>query len=714
MIPMTSKARASGWRLTCDKFDVGTNDGGMFALSLDNLSDEVPEGAYFAIRGHVDDVDRSHVARLSVTCRDWRRYDITLLISRRGRIFELISLSAPILKAELFIDLDGAPAQGFVLEIQPLSRQGYRARQIHRIIRVMRRPQRAHLKAVGTTWNQISNLDALYKLASQFRANVFTHSYAEWFNEFYTLTAGDRRRITRIIHRWQNPPTFIVFIDGRGANKSDIQFTLDSVSKQLYGNFQVTILQDASSGFPDSPTLGHSSTPEKDLWALMLTAGSTLEDYALFWLADAISVSPAASVIYTDHDTIAPDLTLRDPCFKPDFSLELLRSQNYIGESYCWRVSDIMALVESIGSTKHYARLLDLSRDARVDTAVHVPACLIHLPISKSSAIDVVSDDAVVSRHLEDTGVRASVCRTSKNVRRISYHLPTPPPLVSIVIPTRNGLAHLRPCVESVLRMSTYPGFEVLVVDNQSDDPDALAYLEQLKGRAGVRVLIFDEPFNYSRMNNFAVRHAHGDWICLLNNDTEVISADWLEDMGGYLSQPDVGVVGAKLLYSDGTVQHAGDAVGPGGCADHFHSGLDRDDPGYAGRAVVAQDLSAVTAACLLTKRHVFWRLNGLDEGNLPVAFNDVDYCLRVREAGLRVVWTPHALLYHHESVSRGKDVSPEQIRRAASEVKYMQKRWQNQLRHDPFYNPNLSYLRPDFSLSTTPRVRRPWKKSHV
>lgn len=249
-----------------------------------------------------------------------------------------------------------------------------------------------------------------------------------------------------------------------------------------------------------------------------------------------------------------------------------------------------------------------------------------------------------------------------------------------------------------------------MVVDNQSRDPATLAYLQEIAQRDSVHVLRHPYPFNFSTLNNFAVKKARGEVVCLLNNDTEVTSPDWLEEMLSRLLQPRVGAVGAKLHYSDGRIQHAGDTVGPGGCANHLHHLLPENAPGYANRAALAQDLSAVTGACLMTRRALYFSLGGLNERDLPIAFNDVDYCLRLREAGWRVVWTPYATLYHHESVSRGRDQSPEGKARAKREVAYMVRRWGHIMHHDPFYNPNLSYARPDFSLSHAPLVSRPWE----
>jgi GT2 family glycosyltransferase len=247
------------------------------------------------------------------------------------------------------------------------------------------------------------------------------------------------------------------------------------------------------------------------------------------------------------------------------------------------------------------------------------------------------------------------------------------------------------------------------VLDNESYDSQALEFLAELKKRDGVQVERIDDAFNYSRLNNRGVELSSGTFVALLNNDVEVLNADWLTEMVSRAMQPKVAMVGARLWYPNGTLQHGGVILGAGGIAGHAHAGLRRGDPGYFARAHLAQDVSAVTTACALVKREVYLKLGGLDE-NLAVTFNDVDFCLRLREAGYRIVWTPYAELIHHESASRGFDNSaPKQVRFLA-EVDYMKSKWGDILQRDPFYNPNLSLDENLFTLAFPPRTAKPWK----
>jgi GT2 family glycosyltransferase len=256
--------------------------------------------------------------------------------------------------------------------------------------------------------------------------------------------------------------------------------------------------------------------------------------------------------------------------------------------------------------------------------------------------------------------------------------------------------------VSSIISKSDFQNFEILILDNASLDSDILEYFDQIQNReARVRVVPYHHPFNYSAINNFGVGQARGELIALVNNDLEVISEEWLSEMVSHALRPEIGCVGAKLYYPSDTIQHGGVIVGLGGLAAHSHSHFQRKDSGYFHRLNCVQNLSAVTAACLVMRKCVFEQVGGFDEKNLTIAFNDVDLCLKVREAGYRNLWTPYAELYHHESLSRGYEDSPEKIKRFQSEIAFMKKKWGRggNLSVDPYYNPNLTLDREDFSL---------------
>ncbi|MBC7368845.1 MAG: glycosyltransferase family 2 protein, partial [Undibacterium sp.] len=300
---------------------------------------------------------------------------------------------------------------------------------------------------------------------------------------------------------------------------------------------------------------------------------------------------------------------------------------------------------------------------------------------------------------------------------RVKYPLPAQPPLVSLLIPTRNGLKFLQRCVDSILAKTTYPNYEIVIVDNASDDPATLAYLQSLTDRThaklsaigsklSARVVPYPAPFNYSAINNFAAQHARGTVLGLLNNDLEVIHGDWLDEMVSQALRPGIGCVGAMLYYPNDTIQHAGVIIGLGGVAGHAFRDFARNTEGVFNRARLVQNYGAVTAACLVIRKEIFDQVKGLDDKNLAVAFNDIDFCLRVRAAGYRNLWTPFAELYHHESVSRGAEDTPEKHERFRLEVEHMMKRWATELKHDPAYNPNLTLELTDFTLAAPPR---PW-----
>jgi GT2 family glycosyltransferase len=289
---------------------------------------------------------------------------------------------------------------------------------------------------------------------------------------------------------------------------------------------------------------------------------------------------------------------------------------------------------------------------------------------------------------------------------RVRYFLPEERPLVTLIIPTRNSVSLLRKCVRSITHKTDYSPFEILIVDNGSDDPETLLYMKGISSQEGIRVIRDDRVFNYSALNNTAVKLARGTIIGLINNDIEVISSDWLSEMVSHAIRPEVGAVGARLWYPDDTLQHGGVILGRGS-AWHAHRNIAKNDPGYMARAICIQSFSAVTGACLVVRKSVYEELGGLNEADLQVTFNDVDFCIRVLKAGYRNIWTPYAELYHHESATRGDDDTPAKSARARHELNYMQTRWACELMQDPAYSPNLTNESEDFSLAWPPRSKR-------
>ena len=607
-----------------------------------------------------------------------------------------------------------------------LNRFSYRAihslkatwRMARRVVLYMTRHGLAQTKRIGVApIDVITNLTTAYQRVGQQRAFAPALSYPEWRQRFTQIDQDAQQQILAKLKSWQQIKAVSVVLYANAATTdSELQASLTAVTN-LWGRLGKVYLlaeQPVSLALPDdiapvsiSELKGHLS--EQVRWCLLIEAGASVAPEALYGLLHAAEQQADYCCWYSDHDVLINDERTK-PQFKPAWSIELERSSHYLGQVLLAKTNVLLASawlnVNFIGQS--YELTLRLSEVINAEGFGHVPQVLWHQ--TERQFFNNLPAPLLIA-HLRRLGVSAEVADAPYGTLAIKYVPSEPLPLVSIIVPTRDMLCHLKPCIDSVLKQTLYPNFEVLVVDNQSVDSVTKNYLDEISQDVRVTVLSYNKPFNYSAINNFAVSQAKGSLICLLNNDTEVITADWLNTMVGALQQPQVAIVGAKLFYSDGRVQHAGDVIGPGGCADHLHSRLAGDAPGYMKRAIVPQDLSAVTAACLLTYKAIFEQLGGLNETALKVAFNDVDYCLRVRAAGYRVVFTPYAQLYHHESVSRGVDDSPEKQKRASVEVSYMQQTWQDVIQRDPFYHPNLNYARPDFKLSAAPRAVKPWLK---
>lgn len=417
-----------------------------------------------------------------------------------------------------------------------------------------------------------------------------------------------------------------------------------------------------------------------------------------------------ADFIYTDENTFSEEpRDAYNPHFKPDFSPDTLRSYNYI----CHLSVFSRELLDSVGyfrseydGSQDYDLILRLTEKAK--KVFHIRKILYYWRAHKNSvAQDVAAKPYTVTAakkalaaHLERCGLKGEVLDSSvPTTYHIKYEIDGNP-LVSVIIPNKDHTDDLDICLKSLYEKSSYKNFEVIIVENNSTEKETFEYYEKIKQRyENLKVVIWTGIFNYSAINNFGVNYAKGEYILLLNNDVEIINGSCLEEMLMFAQRKDVGAVGAKLYYSDDTVQHAGVILGLGGTAGHAHKHFGRSHSGYMARASIAQNLTACTAACLMMRRDVFDEVGGLDE-SFEVAFNDVDLCMKIRGKGYLVVFTPYAELYHYESKSRGNDSTPEKLERFRGEIDRFKEKWQKQLDDgDPYYNPNLTLTRDDFSL---------------
>ncbi len=471
------------------------------------------------------------------------------------------------------------------------------------------------------------------------------------------------------------------------------------------------------------PENGHISACTNSALALatgdfvaFLDQDDELASDALAMVAAAAVERPDVAIIYSDEDKIDGDGRHSTPYFKSDFDAALILGQNYLNHLTVIRrsvVMDVGGLREGFEGSQDHDLILRCLHATGRDHVHHVPHVLYHwraVPGSTAMSLDEkgYAGDAArraIADHLLASGVDGTVEPGSGGYQRVRPNDFAHPP-VTIVIPTRNGVDLLRRCIDSIRDRTTYSSYDLIIVDNGSDDPETLAYLGRLAEEPDVTFIRDEGPFNYSRLNNEAVREATGEFVVLLNNDTEVVTPEWLDELVFWGRQPGVGSVGCKLLYPDRTIQHAGVVVGIGGVAGHSFKGARENGDDHFGYLNLAREVTCSTAACLLVRRADFLAVGGLDETNLAVAFNDVDLGLRLRDAGLRNIWTPSAVLIHHESKTRGSDDRPSTARRFRGEWSYMRRRWTRELDDDPYYNPNLSLDPPGYGLASPPRRR--------
>ncbi|WP_418116208.1 glycosyltransferase family 2 protein [Variovorax sp. NFACC27] len=567
------------------------------------------------------------------------------------------------------------------------------------------------------------------------------NDYTKWVQRYDTLTPELREKIAQRVAAMKDRPLISVVMPTYNPKPAWLREAIESVRSQIYPNWELCIADDASpsaevreilKSYSESdprikvvfrPKNGHISAASNSAlelvsgpWVALMDHDDLLPAHALFWVADCISAHPDVKLIYSDEDKVDEGGHRFGPYFKSDWNVDLFRSQNmfsHLGVLSTELMRSVDGFRVGMEGSQDWDLVLRCMERVEPGQIRHIPRVLYHWRVHVESTAKsmnakpyaAIAGERALNEHFERTGVRATAEHLDFGYR-VHYALPDVLPLVSVIIPTRNALQLTRQCVQSILEKTSYSNYEIIIVDNGSDDPDTLAWFKRIAAeKPNVRVLRDDRDFNYAALNNGAVAVAKGELVALVNNDIEVITPDWLSEMVSLALQPGVGAVGARLWFPNRTLQHAGVILGVGGIAAHSHRRMPMGREGYAGRAALIQSLSAVTAACLVIRKSHYLEVGGLDEVNLKESFNDIDFCLRLREAGLRNVWTPYAELFHHESATRAKDVSPQKQAQFQEEAAYMHKRWGDLIQNDPAYSPNLMLAREDFSYAWPPRV---------
>lgn len=566
------------------------------------------------------------------------------------------------------------------------------------------------------------------KLTERFQKSEI--DYKEWL-EKNMPTRQELDRQTK--HKFKYAPKISILVPVYNTPETFLRQMIESVQKQTYGNWELCIANanpgneqvkailkeytknDARVKVTDVPeNEGIAQNTNKALkiaegaFIGLLDHDDVLAENALYEVVKELNKVVDTDVIYTDEDKVSTAMDeYFSPNFKPDFNLDMLRSNNY----FCHFFVAKKELIEAVGGFRgEYNGAQDYDLFLRciekAERIGHIPKILYHWrvhqestadnPLSKMYAYD--AGQKAIEQHLKRCGIMAEVSKTENlGFYRVKYQQEGNP-LVSILIPNKDQKDTLDQCLKSIEEHTDYENYEIIIIENNSTEKETFEYYKQIKNPK-IRVIEWKDEFNYSAINNFGVRHAKGEYLLFLNNDIEVIHNDWLGEMLSNCQREEVGAVGAKLYYPDNTVQHAGVIVGIGGVAGSVFVGLKRGYTGYMHRASIQQDLSAVTAACMMVKKSVFEEVGGFEE-KLKVAFNDIDFCLKIREKGHLIVYDPYVELYHYESKTRGAEDTTEKIRRFQSEIEYMRSHWSSILKNgDPAYNPNLSLKKWDYSL---------------
>lgn len=591
-------------------------------------------------------------------------------------------------------------------------------------IRVVKKAMK-YLKSNGIK-NSVIKLKL--KIYSKKNLDSINSNYLDWIknNEPSTKIIDLQRK-----KKFKIEPKLSIIIPMYNTNKQFFYELVCSLKAQTYSNFEVC-LADGSLNV-DAEILNMFENDKRFIYkhleknggiskntneALEMSTGQyivlidhddLIPPFCLYEIVKSINENTEAEFIYTDEDNIDSNNERKNPHFKPDFSPDTLRSYNYICHLSVYSkkiIEKVGKFNESLDGAQDYDMILRVSE--ATDKIIHIPKILYHWRLHEnstamSSCSKTYTDDAgcmAIKAHLDRIGLAGKVSILDTPGRyKVEYEICNSPK-VSIIIPNKNSKSELKKCLNSVLE-SSYKNIEIIIVENNSTKKDIFEYYKEIESNKNIKIVYFEEnEFNYSKINNLGVSNSTGEYIILLNNDTQVIEKRWIEEMLGICQRNDVGIVGAKLLYFDNTVQHAGVVLGMGSIAGHVNINIKDIDQGYFSRANIINNYSAVTAACLMTKRAIYNEVNGLTEG-FKVAFNDIDYCMKVVNKGYLVVYTPYAKLYHYESKTRGYEDTPEKIKRFQSEIELFKKNWGDEIKKgDKYFNKNFRLDQPNFVIN--------------
>ncbi|XZG71928.1 rhamnan synthesis F family protein [Chitinibacteraceae bacterium HSL-7] len=550
--------------------------------------------------------------------------------------------------------------------------------------------------------------------------------YARWLGE-QRITRVEGQLFDAAMAAWTSKPRIQCVLLDLSGNMKRLVETIKNLGDQLYKPDSLLILSSnppPKGGAGDSVSWLHvdpMSWPEtlnqylegaQCDWLMVLEAGDKLEPQALLLLAEGVQSHATLACAYFDED-VRGEAQFCDPVFKPDFNLDLLRSTPYVGSAFAVR-REALAQMGGWPATHSVAGHIELvyrvAEEMGLNAIGHLDHLLHHAVRPYASWLaseDVARAHVTATRaHLTRMGVAHDILPGPQpGLHRVVYQH-AEQPLVSIIVPTKDQLPMLRRCVETLLEKTAYPNYELIIVDNNSETPEACVYLDGLAALASdqIRVLRYPHPFNFSAINNAAVREARGEYLVLLNNDTAIIDGGWLDAMLNHAQRPEVGAVGAKLVYPDGRIQHAGVVMGLRGPADHPGIGLPGDAPGYMNRFLVDQNYAVVTAACMMVRKSVYEAVGGMDEDAFKVSYNDVDLALKIRAEGWLTVWTPYALVMHEGSVSQNSvdtAASEAKRKRFEGEQDALYRKWWPLVARDPSYNRNLTLSGNGFEVET-------------